>query len=75
MPKTMNEFEQLEKDLEPIFAEIQQIKERYRITSLSLDSFALSDQFHGNHGGSKGFMARREFRHRRNNSTKFKKIT
>ena len=47
----MGEFAQLEKELLPVFAEIERIKEKHRITSLTLESFNLIDQFHGSHGG------------------------
>ena len=46
----MSEFTQLEQELLPVFAEIERIKEKHRITSLTLESFNLIDQFHGSHG-------------------------
>ena len=42
----MGEFAQLEKELRPVFAEIERIKEKHRITSITLESFNLIDQFH-----------------------------
>lgn len=49
----MGEFTQLEKELLPVFSEIERIKERHGITSLTLESFNLIDQFHGSHGGKR----------------------
>lgn len=61
----MGEFAQLEKELRPVFAEIERIKEKHRITSLTLESFNLIDQFHGSHGGKGSFMGKREYKHTR----------
>ena len=55
----MGEFAQLEKELRPVFAEIERIKEKHRITSITLESFNLIDQFHGSHGGKGSFMGKR----------------
>lgn len=55
----MGEFAQLEKELRPVFAEIERIKEKHRITSITLESFNLIDQFHGSHGG-KGSLWEKE---------------
>ena len=35
----MGEFAQLEKELRPVFAEIERIKEKHRITSLTFRKF------------------------------------
>ena len=59
----MGEFAQLEKELRPVFAEIERIKEKHRITSITLESFNLIDQFHGSHGGKGSFMEKREYKH------------
>ena len=61
----MGEFAQLEKELRPVFAEIERIKEKHRITSITLESFNLIDQFHGSHGGKGSFMGKREYKHTR----------
>ena len=49
----MGEFTQLEKELLPVFSEIERIKERHGITSLTLESFNLSTS-------STGVMEERE---------------
>lgn len=54
----MGEFAQLEKELLPVFSEIERIKERHGITSLTLESFNFIDQFHGSHGGKGNFMGK-----------------
>ena len=61
----MGEFTQLEKELLPVFPEIERIKERHGITSLTLESFNLIDQFYGSHGGKGNFMGKREYKHTR----------
>lgn len=55
----MGEFTQLEKELLPVFSEIERIKERHGITSLTLESFNLIDQFYGSHGGKGNFMGKK----------------
>ena len=55
----MGEFANLSRDLIPVFAQIEEIKGRYGITSLSLESFHTIDQFYGSHGGKKDFMGYR----------------
>lgn len=61
----MGEFTQLEKELLPVFSEIERIKERHGITSLTLESFNLIDQSYGSHGGKGNFMGKREYKHTR----------
>ena len=56
----MGEFANLSRDLIPVFAQIKEIKGRYGITSLSLESFHTIDQFYGSHGGKKDFMGYRQ---------------
>ena len=56
----MGEFANLSRDLIPVFAQIEEIKDRYGITSLSLESFHAIDQFYGSHGGKKDFMGCRQ---------------
>ena len=56
----MGEFTKLSQDLIPVFARIAEIKERYGITSLSLESFHTIDQFYGSHGGKNDFMGYRQ---------------
>lgn len=51
----MGEFANLSRDLIPVFAQIEEIKDRYGITSLSLESFHTIDQFYGSHGGKMTF--------------------
>lgn len=62
----MGEFAQLEEDLLPVFREVERIKQKYRITSLTLESYHTIEQFHGSHGGKRNFMGKREYRHRKN---------
>ncbi len=70
----MAEFNSLEHDLLPVFSEIQRIKEKYRITSLTLESFNLIDQFHGSHAGKNDFLGRREYSHTRSVEKGFVKV-
>lgn len=70
----MGEFAQLEKELRPVFAEIERIKEKHRITSITLESFNLIDQFHGSHGGKGSFMGKRECKHTRSVEQNFVKV-
>lgn len=70
----MGEFTQLEKELRPVFAEIERIKEKHRITSITLESFNLIDQFHGSHGGKGSFMGKREYKHTRSVEQNFVKV-
>lgn len=70
----MGEFAQLEKELRPVFAEIERIKEKHRITSITLESFNLIDQFHGSHGGKGSFMGKREYKHTRSVEQNFVKV-
>lgn len=70
----MGEFAQLEKELRPAFAEIERIKEKHRITSITLESFNLIDQFHGSHGGKGSFMGKREYKHTRSVEQNFVKV-
>lgn len=70
----MGEFTQLEKELLPVFSEIERIKERHGITSLTLESFNLIDQFHGSHGGKGSFMGKREYKHTRSVEQNFVKV-
>ena len=56
----MGEFTKLSQDLIPVFARIAEIKERYGITSLSLESFHTIDQFYGSHGGKNDFIGYRQ---------------
>lgn len=58
----------------PVFAEIERIKEKHRITSLTLESFNLIDQFHGSHGGKGSFMGKREYKHTRSIEQNFTKV-
>lgn len=68
------DFSSIQADVEPIFREIEHVKERYGLTTLTLESFQLSDQFGGCRAVKDGFTARREFRHRRDSVTQFKRI-
>ena len=56
----MGEFTKLSQDLIPVFARIAEIKERYGITSLSLESFHTIDQFYGSHGAKNDFIGYRQ---------------
>ena len=56
----MGEFIKLSQDLIPVFVRIAEIKERYGITSLSLESFRTIDQFYGSHGGKNDFLGYRQ---------------
>lgn len=56
----MGEFIKLSQDLIPVFVRIAEIKERYGITSLSLESFHTIDQFYGSHGGKNDFLEYRQ---------------
>ena len=56
----MGEFTKLSQDLIQVFARIAEIKERYGITSLSLESFHTIDQFYGSHGGKNDFLGYRQ---------------
>lgn len=56
----MGEFASLSQELIPVFAQIEEIKDRYGITSLSLESFHTIDQFYGSHGGKNDFMGYRQ---------------
>lgn len=70
----MGEFTQLEKELLPVFSEIERIKERHGITPLTLESFNLIDQFYGSHGGKGNFMGKREYKHTRSVEQNFVKV-
>lgn len=68
-------FDSLQEDVEPIFKELERVKEKHNLSVLSLESFQLSDQYSGCRAtGADGFMARREFRHRRDSTTQFKRM-
>ena len=69
---TQKKFSPLQADIEPIFREIEQVKEKHGLTTLSLESFQLSDQYSGSCAGKDGFLARREFKHRRDSTTSFR---
>lgn len=56
----MGEFADLSQDLVPVFAQIEEIKDRYGITSLSLESFHTIDQFYGSHGGKNDLIGYRQ---------------
>ena len=56
----MGEFANLSRDLIPVFTQIEEIKDRYGITSLSLESFHTIDQFYGSHGGKNDFLGYRQ---------------
>lgn len=70
----MSEIEQLAVELEPVFRQIQQIKERHGISALNIESLKLVDQFWGSHGEKGFFMASRRFHHLRDGKTKFIKV-
>lgn len=70
----MGEFSQLEQELLPVFGELQRIKEKHRITSLTIESFNLIDQFHGSHGGKRNFMGQRTYNHTRSEDKNFIQI-
>ena len=55
----MGEFADLSKDIIPVFHKIEEIKARYGITSLSLDSFHTIDQLYGSKGGKEHFRGGR----------------
>lgn len=67
----MSEFDQLAQELEPVFREIQAIKDRHGITTLSIECLQLFDQFWGSHGGKGNFVGNRRFHHQRDTKTKF----
>lgn len=50
----MTEFEQLAEEMESIFRQIQAVKDRHGITSLTIECLPLVDQFWGSHGGKIG---------------------
>lgn len=56
----MGEFANLSRDMIQVFARIEEIKDRYGITSLSLESFHTIDQFYGSHGGKNDFIGYRQ---------------
>lgn len=70
----MTEFEQLAEEMEPIFRQIQAVKDRHGITSLTIECLPLVDQFWGSHGGKGDFVATRRYHHKRDMITKFKKV-
>lgn len=67
----MSEFAQLEQEIRPLFNEIERVKRKYGITSLTLESFNLIDQFHGSHGGKGNFMGQRIYQHTRTEDRNF----
>ena len=46
-------FDSIQADVEPIFREIEQVKQKHGLTTLTLESFQLSDQFGGSRAGSR----------------------
>ena len=67
----MGEFANLSRDLIQVFAQIEEIKDRYGITSLSLESFHTIDQFYGSHGGKNDFLGYRQRDRTGNNEIPF----
>lgn len=67
----MRRFRELEEDLRPLFEQMQRIKEKYQITSLTLESFRLLEQFHGYREREGNFLGTRRFGHTRNPKEKF----
>lgn len=70
----MGEFASLEKDMIPVFEDIQMIKERYGITSMVLESYKFTEQFHGSHGGKNNFAGQREHRYARDPARHFVEV-
>ena len=70
----MGEFASLEKDMIPIFEDIQRIKERYGITSMVLESYKFTEKFHGSHGGTNNFVGEREHKYARDHKKHFIQI-
>lgn len=70
----MGEFANLEKDMIPVFEDIQRIKERYGITSMILESYKFTEQFHGSHGGKNSFAGQRKHKYARDHKKHFIQI-
>ncbi len=70
----MGEFASLQKDILPIFEEIQQLKEKYKISSITLESNRYTEKIHGSHGGKGNFVGEREHRYARNPKKHFIQI-
>lgn len=52
----MGEFASLEKDMLHVFEEVQRVKEKYGISSITLESNRYTERFHGSHGGKGNFL-------------------
>ena len=61
--KTMAEFNSLEEDMIKVFKEVHRVKEKYGISSISIESNKYLERFHGSHGGKRNFMGEREHRY------------
>ena len=70
----MGEFASLEEDMLHVFEEIQRVKEKYGISSLTLESNRYTERFHGSHGGKGNFLGEREHRYARNPKKHFIQI-
>lgn len=70
----MGEFASLQKDILPIFEEIQQLKEKYKISSITLESNRYTEKFHGSHGGKNNFAGQREHRYARDPARHFTEV-
>lgn len=70
----MGKFANLEKDMLHVFEEVQHVKEKYGISSLTLESNKYTERFHGSHGGKGNFVGEREHRYARNPKKHFIQI-
>ena len=52
----MGEFANLEEDMLHVFEEVQRVKEKYGISSITLESNRYTERFHGSHGGKGNFL-------------------
>lgn len=70
----MGEFASLEEDMIKVFKEVHRVKEKYGISSISLESNKYLERFHGSHGGKGNFMGEREHRYAIDSEKHFRQI-
>lgn len=70
----MGEFASLEEDMIKVFKEVHRVKEKYGISSISLESNKYLERFHGSRGGKGNFMGEREHRYAINSEKHFIQI-
>ena len=54
----MAEFNRLEEDMIKVFKEVHRVKEKYGISSISIESNKYLERFHGSSGGKGNFIGR-----------------